>query len=104
MRLPPDELLNRKETARQVQTLLIPETTVFVDTGASWFNGIRMKLPRGASFEIEMQWGHIGWSIPAALGNAMGKLERKVITVVGDGSFHMTAEEVSQMVRYKVQL
>lgn len=84
--------------------LLTPETTIFVDTGDSWFNGIRMKLPRGASFEIEMQWGHIGWSIPAAFGYAMGKPERKVITMVGDGSFQMTAQEVSQMVRYKVPI
>lgn len=34
----------------------------------------------------------------------MAKPERQVITVVGDGSFQMTAEEVSQMVRYRVPI
>ena len=98
----PDQLLSRKETARQVQELLSSDTTIFVDTGDSWFNGIQMKLPKGAVFEIEMQWGHIGWSIPASFGYAIAKPERNVIAMLGDGAFQMTAQEVSQMVRYKV--
>ena len=61
-----------------------------------------MKLPKGAVFEIEMQWGHIGWSIPASFGYAIAKPERNVIAMLGDGAFQMTAQEVSQMVRYKV--
>jgi pyruvate decarboxylase len=92
--------LTRKEVARGVQQLLGRDTTVFADTGDSWFNGIHLQLPIGARFEIEMQWGHIGWSIPAAFGYALAKPERKPIVMIGDGAFQVTAQEISQMVRH----
>jgi pyruvate decarboxylase len=95
----PKAPLTRAEISRQVQQMLSPETTLFVETGDSWFNGIQMNLPNSARFEIEMQWGHIGWSVPASLGYKVGSPNRKVIVMVGDGSFQMTAQEVSQMVR-----
>jgi pyruvate decarboxylase len=96
------DALTRKELMRQVQGLLGENTTLFVETGDSWFNGVQLQLPRGAEFEIEMQWGHIGWSIPAAFGYALGAPGRRVVVMVGDGSFQVTAQEVSQMVRYKI--
>lgn len=80
------EKLTRKEVARQAQLLLTPETTVFADTGDSWFNGLQLCLPPGADFEIEMQWGHIGWTVPASFGYALAKPERRIIVMVGDGT------------------
>jgi pyruvate decarboxylase len=49
-----------------------------------------------------MQWGHIGWSVPAAFGYALGAPERQVIVMIGDGSFQLTAQEVAQMIRLKL--
>ncbi|KAM7212962.1 thiamine diphosphate-binding fold [Rhypophila decipiens] len=100
----PGDVLTRKETSRQIQQLVDEKTTVFVETGDSWFNGIQLKLPRGAQFEIEMQWGHIGWSIPAAFGYSIRHPERRTIIMIGDGSFQVTAQEVSQMVRYNLPI
>lgn len=103
----PGDQLTRKETARQVQLLVdsaADNTTIMVETGDSWFNGMQLKLPRGAQFEIEMQWGHIGWSIPAAFGYAIRFPQRRIIVMIGDGSFQVTAQEVSQMVRYKLPI
>ncbi len=95
----PKAKLNRKEIARQVQGIMTGHTTLLLETGDSWFNGIETSLPDGARFEIEMQWGHIGWSVPASFGYAVGSPNRKIVVMVGDGSFQMTAQEVSQMVR-----
>jgi pyruvate decarboxylase len=96
--------LTRREVARGVQLLLGPDTTVFADTGDSWFNSIHLQLPTGADFEIEMQWGHIGWSIPAAFGYALAKPKRKLIVMIGDGAFQVTAQEVAQMVRHRTEI
>jgi pyruvate decarboxylase len=103
---PSEAPLTRKEISRQVQSMLDANalTTLFVDTGDSWFNGMQLRLPAGAQFEIEMQWGHIGWSIPAAFGYALRHPERRTIVMIGDGSFQMTAQEVSQMVRYRLPI
>ncbi|PWY88857.1 pyruvate decarboxylase [Aspergillus sclerotioniger CBS 115572] len=96
--------LTRKEISRQIENLLTPETTLFVDIGDSWFDAAQMALPDGARVEMQMQWAHTGWSIPAAFGYAMGEPERKVVVLVGDGAFQMTAQEVSQMTRYQTPI
>ena len=98
----PDAKLTRTELLRQVQALLAADTTVIAETGDSWFNGIAMPLPNGARFEIEMQWGSIGWAVPASFGYAVGAQHRRIIALIGDGSFQLTAQEVAQMVRRRL--
>jgi TPP-dependent 2-oxoacid decarboxylase len=98
----PKAKLTRGEIARQVQALMTPQTTLLAETGDSWFNAMQTSLPNGARFEIEMQWGHIGWSVPAAFGNAVGAPTRRPVVMVGDGSFQMTAQEVLQMIRHNL--
>lgn len=78
------------------------DTTLTAETGDSWFNAVRLTLPAQARVELEMQWGHIGWSVPSAFGNATGSPERQHIVMVGDGSFQLTAQEVAQMIRYEL--
>jgi pyruvate decarboxylase len=94
--------LTRTEIMRQIQDLVTSDCTVFAETGDSWFNGIRLKLPAGARFEIEMQWGSIGWSVPAKFGYLVGARNRRIIAMIGDDSFQLTAQEVAQMIRRKV--
>ena len=98
----PDAKLMRAEVVRQIRPLITADTTVIAETGDSWFNGMALKLPGGARFEIEMQWGSIGWSVPATFGYAMGAQSRRVIALIGDGSFQLTAQEVAQMIRQKL--
>ncbi|MCD9026892.1 pyruvate decarboxylase [Luteimonas sp. BDR2-5] len=98
----PAAKLTRAEFVRQLRPLVTPDSTVFAETGDSWFNGLKLHLPGGARFEVEMQWGHIGWSVPSVFGYAVGAPERKVIGLIGDGSFQLTAQEVAQMIRRKL--
>ena len=99
---PRDAKLMRVEIVRQIQSLVTGDTTVIAETGDSWFNGTGLKLPSGARFEIEMQWGSIGWSVPATFGYAVGAPNRRIIAMIGDGSFQLTAQEVAQMIRRKL--
>jgi pyruvate decarboxylase len=98
----PDAKLMRAEVVRQIRPLVTADTTVLAETGDSWFNGMALKLPHRARFEIEMQWGHIGWSVPAAFGYAVAAPQRRIIALIGDGSFQLTAQEVAQMIRLKL--
>ncbi|MDR3664602.1 MAG: thiamine pyrophosphate-binding protein [Mycobacterium sp.] len=97
----PEAPLSRVEMWRQIEQDLDSNTTLLVETGDSWLNGIYSRLPGGARFEIEMQYGSIGWSVPASFGYAKG-LEpgRRLVSVIGDGSFQLTAQEVSNMIRH----
>jgi pyruvate decarboxylase len=101
-RTAPEAKLMRAEIVRQIQSLLTADTTVIAETGDSWFNGVALKLPGGTRFEVEMQWGSIGWSVPATFGYAVGAPNRRIIAMIGDGSFQLTAQEVAQMIRRKL--
>lgn len=85
--------LKRAEMVRQIQEDLDGQTTLLVESGDAWFDGMDMQLPGGARFEIEMLWGAIGWSVPATFGYALG-LEpgRRVVALIGDGSFRYTGQ------------
>lgn len=84
----------------RINEMLTSQTTVLAETGDSWFNGMNLHLPEGCKFEIQMQYGSIGWSVGAFLGLVAANTKRKVIGLVGDGSFQMTAQEISTVLRY----
>jgi TPP-dependent 2-oxoacid decarboxylase len=96
----PKKPLTTRRLFNQIQQMLDSDTTVIAETGDSWFNGMKLKLPEGAEFEIQMQYGSIGWSVGATLGYALGRRDRRVIALIGDGSFQLTAQEVSTIIRY----
>ena len=95
-----DDALTTRTLFDRVQRLLTADSAVIAETGDSWFNGMQLDLPKGSRFEIQMQYGSIGWSVGATLGYALGQPQRRVIALIGDGSFQMTAQEVSTMIRY----
>jgi pyruvate decarboxylase len=96
-----DARLRIAEVARQVRAALDAGTALLVETGDSWFHGLETRLPEGCRFEIQFQAGSIGWSVPATLGYELGfKEPRRVISMIGDGSFQLTAQEVSTMIRH----
>jgi hypothetical protein len=80
----PSAQLTRAELWHQIEQDLDPESTLLCERGDSWFNGAFTRLPGGARFEIEMQWGSLGWACPASFGYAMG-LEpgRRLVSVIG---------------------
>jgi TPP-dependent 2-oxoacid decarboxylase len=73
-----------------LQAMLTPENVVLAETGDSWFNCQKLRLPQGCGFEFQMQYGSIGWAVGATLGyaQAAGK-DKRVISCIGDGSFQV---------------
>ena len=98
----PDTALTTRQLFGRIQNMLGPEVAVIAETGDSWFNGMRLDLPKGSRFEIQMQYGSIGWSVGATLGYALGDPGRRVVSLIGDGAVQLTAQEVSTMIRMEV--
>ena len=74
--------------------MLDSSSVVIAETGDSWFNCMKLKLPQHAKFEVQMQYGSIGWSVGATLGYELGSTQPcRVISLIGDGSFQLTAQE-----------
>ncbi|KAG8053398.1 hypothetical protein GUJ93_ZPchr0001g31843 [Zizania palustris] len=61
---------------------------------------LKLKLPEGCGYEFQMQYGSIGWSVGATLGYAQVAKDKRVLAFIGDGSFQVTAQEVSTMLRW----
>ncbi|KAJ6993048.1 pyruvate decarboxylase 2-like [Populus alba x Populus x berolinensis] len=99
LRNAPQEPLRVNVLFQHIQKMLSSETAVIAETGDSWFNCQKLKLPRGCGYEFQMQYGSIGWSVGATLGYAQAVPEKRVIACIGDGSFQVTAQDVSTMLR-----
>ncbi|KAG8378953.1 hypothetical protein BUALT_Bualt07G0038100 [Buddleja alternifolia] len=95
----PKEALRVNVLFQHIQRMLSPETAVIAETGDSWFNCQKLKLPEGCGYEFQMQYGSIGWSVGATLGYAQSDPKKRVIACIGDGSFQVTAQDVSTMIR-----
>ena len=96
-----DAPLSLRELRHHVQNLLDADTHLVIETGDSWFNGQKLNLPDGAGYHLQMQYGSIGWATGATLGVCVGAgPNKRVVSLIGDGSFQLTAQEISTMIRY----
>lgn len=96
--------LTNKFLFEQIQKYLTSNHAILAETGDSWFNGLSLKLPKDCHFEIQMQYGSIGWAVGALLGmQAAYRDKKRVIALIGDGSFQVSAQELSTIVRYDLK-
>jgi len=59
-------------------------------------------MPRGTTFIGQIFYGSIGYTMGASLGCLMAVPEhRRVFIFIGDGSFQVTGQELSSMIRHK---
>ncbi|XVF40377.1 hypothetical protein PTKIN_Ptkin01aG0108500 [Pterospermum kingtungense] len=84
---------------KHIKEMLSGDSAVIAETGDSWFNCQKLRLPKNCGYEFQMQYGSIGWSVGATLGYAQAAKDKRVIACIGDGSFQVTAQDVSTMIR-----
>jgi acetolactate synthase-1/2/3 large subunit len=87
--------LNLGTVMRELETLLTPDAIVTTDAGnfAGW-------ATRFLSFSDRQRYigptnGAMGYSVPAAIGSAIAFPGRMVVSMVGDGGFMMTGQELA---------
>jgi pyruvate decarboxylase len=114
--IPGPEVTNKvKENQDSLQTItqawfwprvgefLQEDDIVITETGTANFGIWETKFPKGVTALSQVLWGSIGYSIGACQGAALaardnGK-DRRTILFVGDGSFQLTCQEISTMIR-----
>jgi indolepyruvate decarboxylase len=82
-----------------IQGYLRPGDVLFVDNGTSYAL-FGLKLPPGCTFIGSVNWGSIGYSVGALLGTLTAAPNRRHLLFVGDGSFQVTAQELSTILRH----
>src|SRR5262249_13514579 len=84
---------------RAMQHHLRPGDVLYVDNGTS-FALLGLQLPAGCTFVGSVNWGSIGYSVGALLGALTAAPERRHLLFIGDGSFQVTAQELSTILRH----
>ncbi|MBV8666068.1 MAG: alpha-keto acid decarboxylase family protein [Burkholderiaceae bacterium] len=82
-----------------IQGYLREGDVIYVDNGTS-FSILGLKLPPKCTFIGSINWGSIGYSIGALLGAMTAAPERRHVLLIGDGSFQVTAQELSTILRH----
>ncbi len=59
-----------------------------------------LSLPPNCTFVSQVIWGSIGYTVGSLLGTLTAAPERRHLLFVGDGSFQLTAQELSTMLRH----
>jgi pyruvate decarboxylase/indolepyruvate decarboxylase len=76
---------------------------VVAEIGVAFFGALLVPFPKGTTFVGQLLWAAIGYSLGAVLGCAIASPERRSILLIGDGSFQMTAQELSTILRYNLK-
>lgn len=80
------------------------ETRIFVDAGNSW-SWATHYLTRSNNeglYRIAMGYGSMAWSIGAAIGSAIANREAPTLCIVGDGSYLMSAQEITVAAQHQL--
>jgi indolepyruvate decarboxylase len=94
-----EPLTNRRFYDR-IAHFVTAKDIVLADAGCA-INATHLQLPAGARYIASCYWASIGMGFGAALGACFAaEPGKRVVALEGDGSFQMTAQELSSMVRY----
>jgi indolepyruvate decarboxylase len=84
-----------------IQSHLKQDHIVVTDVGDCLFASADLVLSH-QSFVACAYFASLGFGTPAAIGAQLAEPHRRVIAIVGDGGFQMTAMELSAAVRYRL--
>lgn len=83
-----------------LEKFIEPGDILIADIGTALFSALNLNLPAGVSFIAQSFYGSIGYSLPAALGASLSTPQRRVIVVVGDGAFQVSAQAISSFIKF----
>lgn len=100
--LDPQAPLTTRRLMARLDRQLDENTIVIADIGNSLFAATELTMEGKTDFISPAYYTSMGFSVPAALGALTARPDARVIVLVGDGAFQMTGNELSTIVRRKL--
>ncbi|KAH0014323.1 pyruvate decarboxylase, partial [Aureobasidium melanogenum] len=111
--------LTQKDFYRVINPMLKPGDIVMGETGTASHGTRDLVLPSGSYYFTAVTWLSIGYMLPAALGASLAQRDSenwrkrsgstdtsgdRVVLFIGDGSLQMTVQEISTMIRERLNI
>ncbi|WP_327001095.1 thiamine pyrophosphate-binding protein [Dactylosporangium sp. NBC_01737] len=97
---PPAGELTQAGYWRTIQRFLRPGDVLLAEDGTSSAGATGLRLPPECTFVTQAVWGSIGYTLGALLGTLTAAPHRRQLLFIGDGSFQLTAQELSTILRH----
>lgn len=94
-----DEPLSQERLWPRMARFIRSGDVVITEAGTSNIGLGAQRLPSGVKYINSGIWGSIGFSLPALLGSLLAAPERRQLLFIGDGSFQLTVQELSTILR-----
>jgi indolepyruvate decarboxylase len=91
--------LTQESYWRAIQDYIRSGDVLVVEDGTSYAS-FGLQLPPNCTVVAQAIWGSIGYSVGSLLGTLTAAPDRRHLLFVGDGSFQLTAQELSTMLRH----
>lgn len=99
LEVPEQQKLSQDVLWRYIAGFLKDDDVIIGEVGTSNSALAGLKLPATAKYIAQPLWGSIGYTLPALLGSLLAAPERRQILFIGDGSFQLTVQELSTIIR-----
>jgi TPP-dependent 2-oxoacid decarboxylase len=97
----PGRKLTVNRVMRRINAFIGDDTTVIAETGDSIFAAADLVMHHDVGFIGQAFYLSTGYALPATLGAALADPARRPLTLIGDGAFQMSAQELSSLCRRK---
>jgi indolepyruvate decarboxylase len=98
---PSSEPLDQDYFWQRIRRFIQADDVLVVENGTSGAAIGGMRMPNGVTVVNQPIWGSIGYTLPALLGTMMAAPQRRQLLFIGDGSFQLTAQELSTLLRHE---
>jgi TPP-dependent 2-oxoacid decarboxylase len=89
-----DDPLNHERFWARVQDWIPSSTTVAAEIGTALYGALDLRLPLDSDLLGQPVWSSIGFTLPAVLGAALARSDRRPVLFIGDGSAQLTVQEL----------
>jgi TPP-dependent 2-oxoacid decarboxylase len=100
---PSEGKLTQGEYWAAIQEFVREGDVIIAEDGTANGGAWGLTLPPKSTFVTQAVWGSIGYSVGSTLGTLLAAPHRRHLLFVGDGSFQLTAQEISTMLRHDLK-
>jgi indolepyruvate decarboxylase len=96
-------LLTQASYWTAMQSFLRPGDVILAEDGTSNFGAGSLRLPPDCTFVSQAVWQSIGYATASLLGTLLAAPRRRHLLFTGEGSFQLTAQELSTILRHNLK-